>query len=315
MEPSNPYKVAFERERQARLLAEKLLDEKTRNLYENFLKLETTINELKSTQKQLIQSEKMASIGQLAAGVAHEINNPIGFSISNLSILVEYIDSLISLDDFMSSKLSLTENTLINQSYQQFRDEKEIDYIKSDIYELLDGTNSGLNKVKKIVNNLKKVSRFGNLEKKNCDMSSLIDESLAIVWNELKYCIEVDKKLKDLPQIKCHETEIQQVLVNIFTNAADAIQEKEEGLITVSTNLIQNETVKYLKIEISDNGKGIPEKLIHKIFDPFFTTKTLGEGTGLGLSISFSIIEKHDGKLEVNSIENKNTRFTIHLPY
>ncbi|PKG85817.1 histidine kinase [Colwellia sp. 75C3] len=311
---NNPdsYKVAYERERKARLLAEHLLDEKTRSLYDNFLKLESTVNELKTTQQQLIQSEKMASIGQLAAGVAHEINNPIGYSISNLTMLSEYVDSLLLLDDFMLTHMSAIASPEIANAYQKLRQQEDIDYINSDIKPMLAETDKGLNRVKDIVSNLNKVSHSGGFEKELCDINSLIEESLKVVWNELKYCLTVNKNLTELPKIYCHPGEMNQVLLNMFINAAHAT--KEKGVLDITTAVKQEEGKQYLTIEISDNGKGIPQSIMNKIFDPFFTTKAVGVGTGLGLSISFGIIKKHKGKITVTSEENKGTTFTIYLP-
>ena len=313
MNKPDPYKVAYERERKARLLAEQLLNDKTRSLYDNCIQLESTVKELRATQQQLIQSEKMASIGQLAAGVAHEINNPIGYSISNLAMLSEYVDSLLMLDDLVLTNLPSIASHDIAQAYQQLRKQEDIDYIRGDIKSMLAETDKGLNRVKEIVSNLNKVSHSGSFEKEPCDINALIDESLKVVWNELKYCLTVSKHFKQLPKVYCHPGEINQVLLNLFLNAAHAT--KDKGVLDISTGIVKREGKGYLMIEISDHGVGMPQEIINKIFDPFFTTKPVGVGTGLGLSVSFGIIEKHQGKLEVTSKENEGTTFTIYLPY
>jgi signal transduction histidine kinase len=313
MNKPDPYRVAYERERKARLLAEHLLDNKTRSLYDNCIQLESAVKKLKTTQQQLIQSEKMASIGQLAAGVAHEINNPIGYSISNLSILSEYVDSLLMLDDFMITNLPSLASQDTAKAYQQLRKQEDIGYIIGDVKSMLAETNKGLNRVKEIVSNLNKVSHSGSFEKEPCDINALIDESLKVVWNELKYCLTVNKHFKQLPKIDCHPGEINQVLLNLFINAAHAT--KNKGVLDISTGIVKEKGKGYLTIEISDHGIGIPEEIINKIFDPFFTTKPVGVGTGLGLSVSFGIIEKHEGRIEVASKENEGTTFTIYLPY
>jgi len=317
MNKPDPYKIAYERERQARLLAEQLLDEKTRTLFDNCSKLELTIQELKSTQKQLIQSEKMASLGQIAAGVAHEINNPIGFSICNLSTLVEYIESLLMLDDFiLKNSLTIEKKEVIN-SYQQLRCKEDIDYIKKDIKPLLKETNSGLIRVKDIVSNLNKVNHASYIKKELCDINTIIKESLKIVWNELKLHLVIKENLSSTPKIACRPSEISQVLMNIFVNAAHAANKK--GILNISTytkkDIEKGKESEYLVIEISDNGQGIPDNIINNIFDPFFTTKPVGIGTGLGLSISFGIIKKHNGRIEVTSKKNIETTFKICLPY
>ncbi len=313
MSKPDPYRIAYERERKARLLSEQLLDNKTRSLYDNCIKLESTIQELKSTQQQLIQSEKMASIGQLAAGVAHEINTPIGFSISNLAILSQYIDSLLTLDNFLVNNLpSITPND-ITKAYKNLRQQEEIDYINNDIKSLLNDTKEGLYRVKDIVSNLSKVSHSANAEKELYDVNSLIKESLKIVWNKLKYCLTVNQNLTELPEIYCHPNEINQVLMNMFINAAHAT--KKDGTLNISTTIEQIKNQHYVVIEINDNGSGIPQAQLNKIFDPFFTTKAVGVGTGLGLSISFGIIKDHNGKIKVTSDKDKGTTFTIYLPY
>jgi signal transduction histidine kinase len=311
MSKKDPYKQAYERERQARLLAEQLLDEKTRSLYKNCIKLEATVKELQTTQHQLIQSEKMASIGQLAAGVAHEINNPIGYSISNLSILYEYIDSLMTLDKFIVTHID-SSSPDIKSAYLHLREQENIDYINSDIKPMLDETEKGLDRVKEIVSNLNKVSHSGGGEKTLCNINNLINESLKAVWNELRFCASIDKDLAEIPDIYCHPNEITQVLLNMFINAAHANENK--GTLKIISALIKEGEQCYVTIAITDNGTGIPENLLDKIFDPFFTTKPVGVGTGLGLSVSFGIIKKHLGKINVVSKEGQGTTFTIYLP-
>jgi signal transduction histidine kinase len=311
MSKQDPYKKAYERERQARLLAEQLLDEKTRSLYKNCIKLEDTVKELKTTQHQLIQSEKMASIGQLAAGVAHEINNPIGYSISNLSILNEYIDSLMTLDKFIVTHID-SSNPDIKRGYLDLREQENIDYINSDIKPMLDETEKGLDRVKEIVSNLNKVSHSGGGEAIRCNVNDLINESLKTVWNELRFCASIDKDLAEIPDIYCHPNEITQVLLNMFINAAHASDNK--GTVNIISALMTEGEQCYVTIAISDNGIGIPENVLDKIFDPFFTTKPVGVGTGLGLSVSFGIIKKHQGKINVVSEQGQGTTFTIYLP-
>ena len=267
MNKPDPYKIAYDRERKARLLA---------------------------------------------AGVAHEINNPIGYSISNLTVLSEYVDSLLMLDDFMTINMPSLASHDITQAYQQLRQQEDIDYINGDIKLMLAETDKGLNRVKEIVSNLNKMSHSGSFEKELCDINTLIEESLKVVWNEVKYCLTVNKNLTLLPKIYCHPGKIIQVLLNMFINAAHAT--KDKGVLDISTGIKQEEGKEYLTIEISDHGDGIPEVIINKIFDPFFTTKPVGVGTGLGLSVSFGIIKKHEGKIKVTSEENQGTTFTLYLP-
>lgn len=312
MSEENAYKAAYEREKQARNMAESLLDDKTRYLYESVTVLQKTVNELEETQDKLIQSEKMASLGQLAAGVAHEINNPIGFSLSNLNTMTDYIKSLLSLDELVMTHIdSLGDNPLAVQ-YKQSRMDDDVEFIVEDIGELLTDSIKGLNRVADIVANLKKVSHSGELEKAQCDVNELIKEAIKVVWSELKYNMEINTHYGELPQYSCHSGEITQVLMNLFVNASHACEPK--GVLEITTSVETIDDKEFIQIKVQDNGKGMSKAVLKKVFDPFFTTKPVGVGTGLGLSVSFGIIEKYGGELKVSSVEGKGTRFTIELP-
>lgn len=304
--------MAYERERSARKTAEKLLDDKTRSLYENVLQLQSTVDALEAAQEQLVQSEKMASIGQLAAGVAHEINNPIGFSLSNITTLSEYIESFINLDQIVVSNIPTLEDHILATQYQAYRKEEDIDFIVGDLKELLDDTLKGLNRVSAIVANLKKVTHAGELEMDLGDINDIIEESIKVVWSELKYNMEVSKEFATLPLVNCHPGEIHQVLMNLFLNASHACEDK--GMLTLKTSVKEDKNQQWVVIEVSDNGNGMSREVRKKIFDPFFTTKPVGVGTGLGLSVSFGIIEKHGGEIKVTSVEGEGTTFIISLP-
>ena len=312
MSDSNPYKAAYERERFTRERAELLLDEKTRSLYDSVVKLQATVDELEQTHDKLVQSEKMASIGQLAAGVAHEINNPIGFSLSNLQMLEEYLQSILKLDALVVENLSSDCDSILSKQYQQLREEQDIEFVVSDLKALLTDTVKGLNRVSNIVGNLMKVSHAGDLEQELGDINEIITESLKVVWAELKYKMKVKTSFAPLPKIYCHASEIHQVLMNLFLNASYACE--EQGLLILKTYTKQLKGQHWIVIEIQDNGKGMSRDVSKKIFDPFFTTKPVGVGTGLGLSVSFGIIEKHKGSIEVTSVEGEGTTFTISLP-
>lgn len=312
MSNTDPYKAAYERERFARKKAEQLLDDKTRNLYDNVVQLQSTVHALEEAQDQLVQSEKMASIGQLAAGVAHEINNPIGFSLSNLSTLSEYIESFIKLDEIVISNIATLEDHPLATQYKAYRKQEDFDFIVGDLKELLGDTIKGLNRVSAIVANLKKVTHAGELEMEFGDINDIIDESIKVVWSELKYKMQVEKQFTEVPLILCHSGEIHQVLMNLFLNASHACGDK--GLLIIKTYTKEAKGKKWVVIEVKDNGKGMPREVRKKIFDPFFTTKPVGVGTGLGLSVSFGIIEKHKGMIKVTSEEGKGTTFIISLP-
>ncbi|WDE10225.1 sensor histidine kinase [Thalassomonas haliotis] len=314
MDAQNPYQSAYDRERKARLHAESLLDEKTRDLYANVVQLQETIAELSDTQEKLIQSEKMASIGQLAAGVAHEINNPIGFSISNLATLSDCVESFMNLDEFVSAKMATNSDDNFFEQYKNLQEQEDIEFIKEDVKELLSDTINGLDRVKDIVAHLKKVSYQGEMAKELCDINACIEESLKVAGSELKYTMEVEKDLQSIPQVMCHGNELHQVLINMYVNAAHACEDNPQGLLKVKTSSKTLRKKDWVVIDITDNGKGISKAIIKKIFDPFYTTKPVGVGTGLGLSISFGIIEKHGGRIDVVSEEGKGTTFSILLP-
>ena len=312
MAEENPYKAAYERERQARQMAESLLDDKTRSLYESVVKLESTVTELEEAQDKLVQSEKMASIGQLAAGVAHEMNNPIGFSLSNLNTLTDYLESVLSLDKLVMGALPNMTDEGFSAQYKALRNDQDIDFICEDIESLLADRIKGLNRVSAIVANLKKVSHSGDLEKEPCDVNELIDEALKVVWSELKYTMKVHKDFGTLSNLLCHGGEITQVLMNLFLNASYACE--ENGELDIRTYQTTVNKGQWIIIKVQDNGKGMAPAVVKKIFDPFFTTKPVGVGTGLGLSVSFGIIDKHGGTIKVHSEEGKGTTFTILLP-
>jgi signal transduction histidine kinase len=309
---SDPYKKAYERERFARRKAEMLLDEKTRSLYDNIVQLQATVDQLKEARDKLVQSEKMASIGLMAAGVAHEINNPIGFSLSNMKMLEEYLQSILKLDAIVVESLPQLSDSPMAKEYQDTREQEDIDFVVGDLKELLADTIKGLNRVSSIVSNLKKVSRVGNLEKEPCNINDVIIESLKVVWAELKYNMKVKKSFAELPTVHCHCGEIHQVLINMFLNASHACN--KEGVLIIKTQQKQVDGKSWVVIEITDNGKGMTREVRKKVFDPFFTTKPVGVGTGLGLSVSFGIIEQHGGKIVVESKVDKGTRFSIYLP-
>ncbi|WCP67824.1 ATP-binding protein [Vibrio tubiashii] len=306
------YQRAYERERAARLEAERLLADKTRDLYDNVMVLEKTLEELKISQKQLVQAEKMASIGQLAAGVAHEINNPVGFSMSNVQTLSEYVAQLFQLDRWFMTQAELPEE--IRYKYQQQRQALSIDELQDDTSELIEETLGGLNRVRDIVASLKQVTHVGGTRHDLCDINECIDLALKVVWSEIKYKMEVVKHLlPELPLVHADGQSIQQILINMFINAAHACEEKG-GVLTVSTQTQVYKGIHGILIKVKDNGSGIPEDIKEKIFDPFFTTKEVGVGTGLGLSVTHNLVEKHGGHISLNSKVGLGTCFGIFFP-
>jgi two-component system NtrC family sensor kinase len=266
-------------------------------------------SKLSKAQEQLVQSEKLASIGQLAAGVAHEINNPIGYIFSNFTTLESYIHSLFD----MISAYEKVEQNLEMQTLAEIKNTKEkieLDYLKEDIPDLLQQSKEGIGRVRKIVQDLKDFSRVdSNQEWHWSNLHQGINSTLNVVNNEIKYKADVIKDYGDIPDVECLSSQINQVIMNLAVNAAHAIG-PERGTIIVRTRHDASNVI----IEVEDNGSGIPKDIIGRIFDPFFTTKPIGKGTGLGLSLSYGIIKKHNGHIEVFSELGKGTRFHISLP-
>ncbi|HYE10623.1 MAG TPA: PAS domain S-box protein [Patescibacteria group bacterium] len=292
-----------------------------RELKLNNKKLKKAVKELKSMQALLIQQEKLAGIGQLAAGVAHEINNPLGFVISNFDILRKYnerLDLLIAAFRILNRSLKNEDYQMVVKQLQQIDEMEEkinLDYILQDTEDIFDDCNDGLMRIKNIVKGLSIFVRSENNQVfSDYDINAGIEYALIVAHNEIKHHAEVIKELENVPGIQASGDRINQVLLNIIVNAAHAIaanNQKLKGLITIKTYY----DVKNIYCEIIDNGIGISKENINKIFNPFFTTKAIGQGTGLGLSISYDIITNvHNGQLIVHSKEGEGTRFMIKLP-
>lgn len=271
------------------------------------------IKKLQDTQQQLLQSEKMASVGQLAAGVAHEINNPIGFINSNVSSLQKYVIAI--LDVITQYKHVLSQQTLSGEHLDTLAEidkKSDLEFIREDIHSLLAESADGLKRVKDIVQSLKDFAHMDTNEWAEADIHLGIDSTLNIVKNEIKYKATVEKHYGQLPMVYCIVAQLNQVFMNMFINAAHAI--KDKGIITISTGVETKEGADWVWIKVQDNGSGISPENLHRIFDPFFTTKPIGSGTGLGLSLAYGIIESHHGHINVESEVGKGTCFTISLP-
>jgi signal transduction histidine kinase len=256
---------------------------------------------LEQARRQLMQSEKLAAIGQLAAGVAHEINNPVGYVYSNLQSLESYLTDLFRLTDAIDSAESLENVRAIKQSI-------DYEFVRDDLKDLLAESREGIERVKTIISAMKDFSHIEEEEFKPADIQRGIETTLNVVNNELKYKARVIREFGDLPPVECIISQVNQVVMNLLVNAAHAIS--EFGQIHIRTRTDGDNVV----IEIEDTGKGISEENLNRIFEPFFTTKPIGKGTGLGLSLSFNIIEKHNGRIEVDSKPGKGTCFRITLP-
>ena len=272
-------------------------------------KLSEMNKRLEEAQNQLLQSEKMAAVGQLAAGVAHEINNPIGYVNSNVSALEGYIDELLQIVDAyeVCDPILDTENPLV-ESLKQTKNKIDLTYLKEDLADLLRESKEGLDRVKKIVHDLKDFSHVDESEWQYADLHKGLDSTLNVVNNEIKYKADVVKNYGELPEVKCLSSQINQVFMNLLVNAAHAI--KEHGTITITTGTDESG----VWIEVEDTGLGIEKEKLGRIFEPFFTTKPVGKGTGLGLSLSYNIIQKHKGEISAESEPGKGTKFRIWLP-
>jgi signal transduction histidine kinase len=275
--------------------------------------------EKKQIEAQLLQSEKMASIGKLAAGVAHEINNPTGFVSSNLKTLSEYIEDIIGLfKEYRKLISKLKKNSDSCGPFPEISEqvnhivalEKEVDldFVLKDIFELIDESKEGTERIKKIVQDLKDFAHPGQDKPKFADINQNIDSTVNVVWNELKYKADVTKDYGDLPQVQCYPQLLNQVFMNLLINAAQSIE--KHGEINIKTRADNG----YVEIKISDTGSGISKENLYRIFDPFFTTKDVGKGTGLGLNVAYNIIKKHHGEIDVKSAVGKGTTFTIRIP-
>lgn len=264
--------------------------------------------ELQKSISYMLQREKMASVGQLAAGVAHEINNPMGFITSNLSTLEKYIVRFTEYISRQTEALDSENPVEKRESLRQLRNEMKIDFITEDIKDLIQESAEGAVRVKNIVQNLKNFSRVDEAKIQDADINECIENTLKIARNEIKYKATVNKDLGNLPLVRCNPQQLSQVFMNMLVNGAQAIENL--GEITIKT--WQNDDAVF--VSIADSGAGIPADRLNQIFEPFFTTKEVGKGTGLGLSICYDIVKKHDGEISVVSELGKGTKFTVQLP-
>ncbi len=271
-----------------------------------------TNRRLKEATDQLIHAEKMASLGQLAAGVAHEINNPVGYINSNLDTLKAYIDDLLSVLDVHQEAEAHIQSATIKARVQAAKERIDLHFLREDIGHLIDESLQGVNRVKHIVRDLKGFSHPEQKAWQKEDIHSAINSTLNIVHNELKYKADVEKSFGNIPEVECIAPQISQVLLNLLINAGQAID--SFGRITIETGRHSSGDEACIYIKITDTGSGIAPAIKKNIFDPFFTTKPVGEGTGLGLSVSYGIAQAHRGTIEVESRENQGSSFTLILP-
>lgn len=273
--------------------------------------LSQTLSELKQTQSHLIQAEKMSSLGQLVAGVAHEINNPVSFIYGNIEYIKQYTQDLLRLIEIYQVYYPNPPQEIIT-----IFEEIDLEFIYKDLPKLVNSIQTGADRIHKIVLSLRNFSRLDEAEIKSVNIHEGIENSLIILNHRLNSQIEIIKNYSHLPEIECYASSLNQVFMAILTNAIDAIEEAKtpknmNHTILICTEMQDNH---HIRIRIKDNGKGIPLMIKDRIFDPFFTTKDIGKGTGLSLAIAYQIIQHHQGEIQVNSSENEGTEFIITLP-
>ncbi|MDR2285391.1 MAG: histidine kinase [Sphingobacterium sp.] len=304
--------------REQNIVLEQKVNERTLELTESNESLQKTLTHLKEAQSQLVEAEKMASLGQLTAGVAHEINNPINFVTSNVAPLKRDIkmvwDTLDEVERIaFAEDLSQTEK---QEQIQAYKEELDIDYLKEEVDFLLKGMHDGASRTAEIVKSLRIFSRVDEDTLKFADINEGLESTLIILGSIIKEGVDVQKVYGDIPEIECYAGKLNQVFLNILTNAIYAIDKKfersEGGVLRIETGIYEDPS--YIFILISDNGIGIPKNIREKIFEPFFTTKDVGEGTGLGMSIAYNTIAKHEGKIIVESEEGEGAVFKLIIP-
>jgi len=273
--------------------------------------LDAAFRELKTTQTHLVQSEKMSSLGQMVAGVAHEINNPVNFIYANLTYVNEYAENLLSLIELYEEKYPEPLPEIVEEI-----EEIELEYIKEDLPHILQSMKMGAERIRQIVVSLRHFSRLDEAERKEVDIHQGIDSTILLLQHRLTETISVVKKYGKLPLVECYASQLNQVFMNLISNALDAIsnEENKEGEVAIKTEVFSGKKGEMVRIAIADSGPGIPENIKNKIFDPFFTTKPVGKGTGLGLAIAYQIVtEVHGGEISINSTA-KGAEFVIEIP-
>ena len=300
---------AGEQLRAANLELEQHVAARTGELISRNAELEAANRALASTQGQLLQSEKMASVGQLAAGVAHEINNPIGFVRSNLNSLRTYLkDLMLLLDAYERLEAQLPESNPELAQLRALRDTIELDYLRADVPSLVAESLDGVTRVEKIVRDLKGFSHVGDAEWQPVDLHEGLESTLNVVAHELKYKADLVREYGELPLVECMPFQVNQVFLNLLVNATQAMQSR--GRITLRTGCDDE----FAWVAVGDTGAGIEPAALGRIFEPFYTTKPVGVGTGLGLSVSWDIVRRHGGTIDVESVVGQGTTFTVRLP-
>ena len=278
---------------------------------ERTTELNQTLHDLKHAQSKLVDAEKMSSLGQLTAGIAHEINNPINFVSSNIAPLRQDIDdvnAILSKYEEINDTSNLKEKLM---EVEQLKNELDFDYLKNELVTIINGIEDGAKRTAEIVSGLRNFSRLDEAELKSCNLNEGIETTVILIKNKLNG-ITINKLLGDIPNCECNPGKLNQMVLNLIDNAIYAIETKNssDGLITVTTSSTED----FVLLSVQDNGIGMSTEVTNKLFDPFFTTKDVGEGTGLGLSIVRSIVDSHNGEINVHSTPNEGTEITVKIP-
>ncbi|MEQ8466280.1 MAG: ATP-binding protein [Coleofasciculus sp. E1-EBD-02] len=286
----------------ARQTLEQRVEERTQELTQ-------ALRELQHTQAQLIQQEKMSSLGQMVAGIAHEINNPINFIYGNLDYAKRSINDLLIL-----LELYRQEYPQPNGAIQEQSEAMDLDFLIADMPKMLSSLKSGAERIQEVVLSLRNFCRLDEAQLKRADIHEGLENTLLLVGHRIQPNINLVKKYSQLPRIDCYPAQLNQAFINIISNAIDALEEVQGKAIP--TIVIRSETIdnRWIRVSVWNNGAAIPEEVKERIFDPFFTTKSVGKGTGMGLAICYQIVKKHQGKIEVTSEPEKGTEFAITLP-
>lgn len=301
--------------REQNVMLENMVTERTQELSIANNDLTNVLKDLKDAEGQLVESEKMAALGQLTAGIAHEINNPINFVTSNVGPLKRDIEILLDMMNTIE-EVGLSDVSIVEKQKQieDHKEEMDFDYLKTEISHLLKGISEGANRTASIVKGLRIFSRVDEDDLKIADINECLDSTIVLINNLLNNKITLIKEFGDIPVIECYPGKLNQVFLNIISNAIHAINkrngDKTTGLLKIKTSTAGN----IVSVSIEDNGTGMDENTKKKIFEPFFTTKDVGEGTGLGMSIAYNIIKKHNAQVHIHSTVGKGTEFIIDLP-